>query len=128
MDGRARVIDNPKPGHIYRIRSNNLRVGVYVPHSFERVWPAFIGVREKGHPRNAFLHAELLHTDGKGTVREVLEDLGPVPTALGPLSTTNRALFGYLYKLEESLGYTFMTVEEYEGENQRYLEEMEGKE
>ena len=93
-----------KERHVYRIRSNNLRVGVFVPGVPEPYEAQFLGVREKGHPKSARLDTEFLGEGSFGTVRRVEEDFGIIPTALGEISTSNEVLFGYLYRLEESLG------------------------
>lgn len=59
-------------GHVYRIVSRNLDVAVYQGKG------AFTGLREKFG--RVFLGTEWLGT--YGTVRAVLEDLGPVPTGM----------------------------------------------
>lgn len=113
-----------KERHAYRIRSNNLRVGVFMPGAPEPYEARFLGVREKGHPRLVRLDWELMGPGGFGTVRAVEDDLGRIPSALGDIHRSNAFLLGYLYRLEESLGLEFMSVEEYEKADEEYLREM----
>jgi hypothetical protein len=114
-----------KERHVYRIRSNNLRVGVYVPGAPQPYDAQFLGVREKGHPQAVRLDMEFMGDGSFGTVRRVEKELGRVPSALGPIQRNNEVLLGYLYHLEMSLGFEFVTVEEYEKANEEYLRELE---
>lgn len=114
-----------KPRHAYRIRSNNLRVGVFMPGAPEPYEARFLGVREKGHPKLVRLDCEYMGDGPFGTVaREVGEDLGRIPSAVGDIEKGNVFLLGYLYRLEESLGLEFVSVEEYEKADEEYLREL----
>ena len=113
-----------KERHVYRIRSNNLRVGVFMPGAHEPYDARFLGVREKGHPKAVRLAWEYLGEGTFGTVRSVGEDLGRIPSAIGEIATNNVFLLGYLYRLEESLGCEFVSVEEYEKADEEYLREL----
>ena len=113
-----------KERHVYRIRSNNLRVGVFMPGAPEPYGARFLGVREKGHPKLVRLDWEFMGDGSFGTVRRVEDDLGRVPLALGDIDRNNEVLLGYLYRLEEGLGFEFMSVEEYEQADEEYLREL----
>jgi len=113
-----------KERHAYRIRSNNLRVGVFSPGAPEPYEARFLGVREKGHPKLVRLAWEFMGDGECGTVRCVEDDLGRVPLALGDIDHKNEVLLGYLYRLEEGLGLEFMSVEEYEQADEEYLREL----
>jgi hypothetical protein len=113
-----------KERHAYRIRSNNLRVGVFVPGAHEPYEARFLGVREKGHPKSVRLDTEFMGDGPFGTVRRVEEDLGLIPLAVGDIQSSNEFLLGYLYMLEENAGYEFVSVEEYEKDNDEYLREL----
>jgi len=113
-----------KERHAYRIRSNNLRVGVFMPGAPEPYEARFLGVREKGHPKLVRLDWEFMGDGSFGTVRRVEDDLGRVPLALGDIDRNNEVLLGYLYRLEEGLGFEFMSVEEYEQADEEYLREL----
>jgi len=114
-----------KPRHAYRIWSNNLRVGVFMPGAPEGYEAQFLGVREKGHPKLVRLDWEFMGDGGFGTVgREVGEDLGRIPSALGEIEKHNDRLLGYLYRLEEGLGLEFVSVEEWEEADREYLREV----
>ena len=113
-----------KERHAYRIRSNNLRVGVFMPGAPEPYEAQFLGVREKGHPKAVRLDCEFMGDGSFGTVRVVEEDLGRIPLALGDLRRDNDYLLGYLYRLEESLGCEFVSVEEYEKDDEEYLRDL----
>jgi len=117
-------MDPFKERHAYRIRSNNLRVGVFMPGAPEPYEAQFLGVREKGHPKAVRLDWEFMGEGSFGTVRRAEEDLGRIPSAIGEIATNNVFLLGYLYRLEESLGCEFVSVEEYEKADEEYLREL----
>jgi hypothetical protein len=76
-------------GHLYRLRSRNLHLGVYDGDG------GFIGIREKFGDRYLFTEYDCRCGPPYGTATPV-EDLGPAPEGLEISSRDNPALFKFL--------------------------------
>lgn len=87
-------VEDCQNGHVYRIRSRNLSIGVY-----RSTDDSFVGIREKFGSR--FLDREYA-TECFGTVKSIGEDLGVCPTenlqtSLGTECGNCRARMNYVY-------------------------------